>query len=242
MREWVEYHARLGFDAFHVILDNPNDDSENVLRSLDVSARITVDVRGAEGEYYDGLTPEQRWRKVLEWRKVNHAALTASGIPVVDPQTVRQLNYFSEALESLSKDDSWVAVIDLDEFIAIQGGLIQDLTAAATSPRLRLLSFNFDTTGHVDGQPFLAQHTMRWAREDVEAYGKGWQHRVKTIARNDALLPFTSVHSISAGPFQVADPERARLHHYRVPDQGLPIPYSVEDRSLVAPQGSQRTD
>jgi hypothetical protein len=234
LREWVEYHSWLGFNDFHIILDNPNDDSEAVLRALDVPARITVEVRPAMGEYYDGLNQEQRWRKVLEWRKVHHDALTDAGMPVVDPQTVRQLTYFGEVAEaSAGGNESWVAVIDLDEFIAVPGKKIQDVTAAAKSPRVRFLNFNFDTAGHVAGQPFLTQHTMRWAREDIEALGKGWQHRVKTIARNDALLPFTSVHPISAGPFEIADPEVARLHHYKIPDQGLPIPYSVKDHALV---------
>ncbi|SDP53041.1 Glycosyl transferase family 2 [Arthrobacter sp. ok909] len=236
LREWVEYHSRLGFDDFYIILDNPVDDSEQVLLSLDVPAKITIDVRAASGDYYDGLTPAERWARVLAWRKANESRLTALGLPVVDPLALRQLEYFREVLSTVyaGNGDSWVAVIDLDEFIALPGGRrIQDITSAARSPRVRFLNFNFDTSGNDDTRPFLAQHTMRWAREDVEAYGQGWEHRVKTIARNDALLPFTSVHPISKGPCEISDPDVARLHHYKIPDQGLPIPYSTKDTTLI---------
>lgn len=236
IREWVEYHSWLGFDAFHIILDNPNDDSEAILRSLDVPARITVDLRPAVGDYYDGLSQEQRWRKVLEWRKANSEDLTAAGLPVVDPQTIRQIRYFNEVLTGYAAGpESWVAVIDMDEFIAVPGGgKIHDITSAAKAPRIRLLNFNFGTAGHDHALPFLAQHTRRWAREDIEAYGKGWDARVKTIARNDALLPLVSVHPISRGPFVTMDPAVARLHHYRVPDQGIAeLPYRVEDRVVA---------
>jgi hypothetical protein len=234
--EWVEYHSWLGFDAFHIILDNPVDDSEAVLRSLDVPAKITIDVRPPDGDYYDGLTPRERYRRVLEWREANRDALVAAGLPVYDPLVVRQHAAFSEALKPLSERDTWVALIDVDEFIAIPGGAIQDVTAAATTPRVKFLNFNFDTTDHVDGQSFLDQHTMRWSREDLLALGGGWSRRVKTIARNDVLLPFKSVHTISSSPSEVADPEVARLHHYKIPLQRLSIPYSVDDRELVGPR------
>jgi len=235
LREWVEYHSWLGFDEFHIILDNPNDDSERVLRDLDVSAKMTVDVRPASGDYYDGLSQGERWKQVLAWRMANESDLKAVGIPVVDPQTVRQHEYFSDVLSAYAGiGDAWVAVIDLDEFIAIPDGRkIHDITAAARAPRVRFLNFNFDTTGHDHTLPFLTQHTARWAREDVEAYGRGWEGRVKTIARNDALLPFVSVHPISEGQFEIAAPDVARLHHYRIPEQGLPIAYSVEDSALA---------
>ncbi len=40
--EWVEYHARLCFGDFQIVLDGEVDYTEAVLESLDVPAIITV--------------------------------------------------------------------------------------------------------------------------------------------------------------------------------------------------------
>lgn len=61
LKEWVDYHCWLGLDTFHIILDNPVDDSEHIIRRLKVPARLIVDVRGAVGDYYDGLSRTERW-------------------------------------------------------------------------------------------------------------------------------------------------------------------------------------
>ena len=76
--EWLDYHARLGFDDFQVVLDGDVDRTEELLRSLDVPAEVTVHPRAEVGEYYDGLSPEERGERVLEWRE-RYASERASG-------------------------------------------------------------------------------------------------------------------------------------------------------------------
>ena len=40
----------------------------------------------------------------------------------------------------------------------------------------------------------------------------------------------STVHKISTGRQQVLDPDRARVHHFRIPLQdGVDVPYSVDD-------------
>lgn len=236
IEEWVEYHAALGFNDFYFILDAPIDNTESVLRGLDVDATITIDVREAKGDYYDGYTQAERWEAVKKWRTENDAALKALGTPVVDPQTVRQHEYFEEVMQRYSEEgDGWLALIDMDEFIVFPGGQsIQEMTSDRSVPRIRLLNFNFDMKSHVPGSSILSNNLMRWDREDIIAYGKGWDTRVKTIARYDSLLPMVSVHPISKGPFVTLDPEVGRLHHYRTPDQGIAeLPYTVADAAAL---------
>ena len=55
--EWVNYHARLGFLDFHIVLDGDIDGTREVLRDLDTSARLTLHVREEVGEYYDDRIP-----------------------------------------------------------------------------------------------------------------------------------------------------------------------------------------
>lgn len=235
IKEWVEYHASLGFNDFHFILDAPIDESLSVLKSLKVDADITVEVRQPSGDYYDGLTPSQRWEAVKKWRLDNAEQIQKLGLPASDSLSMRQYTYFPEVLEQYSGyGEGWLALIDVDEFIVFPGGQqIRDIAAATNSPRIRLLNFNFDMDNHTEGEPVLKQ-TMRWAREDIEAYGKGWENRVKTIARYDSLLPLASVHPISKGPFVTLDPEIGRLHHYKLPGQGIKeLPYRVKDEAAL---------
>ena len=110
-------------------------------------------------------------------------------------------------------------------------GSIREVTAQAEAPRLRLLSFDVDTSGHDPTRPVLEQHTRRWAREDLLALeDTRWAKRPKSIVRYKCARLTSTVHKISTGRQQVLDPERARLHHFRIPLQpGVDVPYSVDD-------------
>jgi hypothetical protein len=53
----------------------------------------------------------------------------------------------------------------LAEGDARRSGRMTSTTPGA--PRLRLLSFDVDTTGHDPTRPVLEQHTRRWSRADL---------------------------------------------------------------------------
>lgn len=243
--EWVTYHARLGFEEFHVILDGLVDDSDEVLESLDVGARVVVHRCAEEGVYLDGLSPADRAAAVRRWREENAEMLAALPHRAVDPVALRQRQRVPPVLAQVTEGRrGWVSFIDADEFIHLPGGgSVRDLTGAATAPRLQLYSFDVDTTGHDPSRPYLEQHTRRWSRADVEAHPDGrWATRVKSIVRFRAAAPFKSIHRISIGRHQKVDPEVARLHHFRIPLQPVdpPIPYSVED-PISVPSGPRVT-
>ncbi len=235
--DWLRYHKNIGFDRFHLVLDNPNDDSYGVIRqaSVDYDLAVEITILGAEGEYFDNLSPEDKWQRTSRWRKENADYIAESGFPIVDPLSDRQYKVLPGKLADLKlrfpKD--WVAIIDVDEYIALPGfRSANDLVEKAVKPRIRLLNFNFDMHGWVQGDE-VRRRTKRWAREDIVAYGKGWDQRVKSIVRLSESLPMVSVHAVSKGAFEVAEPELARLHHYKYPNQPIPIEYVVEDDTLA---------
>ena len=239
LAEWVPYHARLGFEEFHVILDGLVDDSDEVLESLDVGARVVVHRYPEEGVYYDGLSPDERMAVVRRWREDNAEMLAALPHKAVDPQSLRQRRRVSEVLEKIVEGRrGWVAHFDSDEFIHVPGGTLRDLVDDPGVPRLQLLSFDVDTTGHDPSRPVLEQHSMRWSRADVEAHpDQRWATRVKAMVRFKAALPLKSLHRITFGRHVVLDPDAARIHHYRVPLQPIdpPIPFSVDDPLAMPP-------
>jgi hypothetical protein len=240
LAEWVTYHSRLGFEEFHVILDGLIDDSDEVLESLDVGARVVVHRYPEEGVYYDGLPPEERMKVVQQWRRDNAEMLAALPHKAVDPQSLRQRRRVNEVLAQVVEGRrGWVAHIDADEFIHLPGGgSIRALTSAATTPRLQLLSFDVDTTDHDPSRPVLEQHSLRWARDDVEAHpDRRWATRVKSMVRFRVALPLRSLHRISPGRHEVVDPDVGRLHHYRTPLQPIdpPIPFTVDDPISMPP-------
>jgi hypothetical protein len=233
--EWVDYHARLGFEDFQVVLDGDVDGTEEVLRSMDVPAAVSVHRRAEVGDYYDRLGPEERRREVAEWRERHAEELDSGAMRGRDALSWRQHLHLPEVFAPYAAGErgrGWLALIDVDEFIVLtQHPTIGALTAEATAPRLRFLNFNVDTTGYDPTRPVLEQHTMRWSRADILAHpAKRYARRVKSIVRYRCARMDHTVHKVSHGPHVLLDPEVARLHHFKMPlNEELDIPYTVDD-------------
>lgn len=232
--EWLDYHARLGFDDFQIVLDGDVDGTEELLRTIDVPATVTVHPRREVGEYYDGLPFDERWERTLRWRADNAEALESGAMRGIDPLSWRQHRHLPEILAPYAAGErgrGWLALIDVDEFIVLRDhGSIEELTANAPAPRLRFLSLNVDTTGHDPSRPVLEQHTMRWSVEDLNAHpDQRWAKRVKSIVRYKRAVLNDTIHKISKGRHVLMDPASARLHHFKMPLNRLDIPFSVHD-------------
>ena len=244
IEEWVRYHAGIGITDFHIVLDNPIDDTESVLKRTcaELNVGLIVEVKEASGDYHDGLSLEERRQKRKDWREKQTELNKSKGYPKVynfSPQARRQFIYFSEILtdydeRSKNGEHGWVAVIDDDEFISpIKWPDIPSMTGAfPEAVRLRLHNFDFDTSDHDPAKPFLEQHFYRWSRAGIEAHGNGWEKRFKTLVWWGHLSPFMSVHIVSKGKAQIIDHEDARLHHFRIPNHGM-IDYDVRDESTL---------
>ncbi len=118
--EWVDYHHRLGFDDFQIILDGLVDDTDRVLAGLDLPARIDVHRYPEEGEYFDGLPAAERARRVAQWRVDNAEWRATLKGKALDPIAVRQFRRIPEVLAPYAAGDrgrGWVAFIDVDEFL-----------------------------------------------------------------------------------------------------------------------------
>lgn len=239
LEDWLLYHRRIGFERFHIVLDNPNDNSIEVLEDVRANHQIDIEttVLGADGEYFDGIPFEERLRLIAQWKKDNARYIADSGYPIVDPLSDRQYRILPEMLADLKSryPEDWVAVIDVDEYIALPGTAnLHTLIHRAEKPRLRFLNFNFDMEGWSRGEN-VRTRVRRWSRKDIVAYGKGWENRVKTVVRLDSSLPMVSVHAVSSGPFEIVSPEVGRIHHYKYPNQKISLNYPVEDRSIAMP-------
>lgn len=240
LAEWITYHSRLGFDEFHIVLDGLVDNSDEVLANLDVDARVSYEIKPEQGEYYDGLSLEERWQRILRWREENKEMLAALPFTATDPQSLRQGLNVGPLIERVTHERrGWLTFIDVDEFIHVPGSQdIRTVTRDAPASRLGLLNHNVSTAGHDPSRPVLEQHHLRWSREDLEAYpNKGWTNRIKTIARFRAATPYGGMHHLTAGQRAVVPPEVARLHHFRIPEQPMDplIPYSVDDPITMPP-------
>jgi hypothetical protein len=233
--EWVDYHARLGFEDFQIVLDGDVDGTAEVLRSLDVPAAVTVHHRTEVGEYYDGLGPEDRRRRVAAWRERHAAELESGAMPGRDALSWRQHLHLPEIFAPYAagaRGRGWLALIDVDEFLVLtEHPSIAALTAEATAPRLRFLNFNVDTTGYDPARPVLEQHTVRWSLADIRNHPvKRWARRVKSIVRYRCAVLDHTVHKISHGRHVLLDPEVARLHHFKMPlNEEIDLPYTVDD-------------
>lgn len=243
LKDWILYHHKIGVDQFHIILDAPIDKSETLLKQLAQEHQLELDitVKESQGEYFDDLTSDERFAAIKNWKTKNAAYIANTGLPIVDPLSDRQYKYLPEKLEQLSRafPDDWVAIIDVDEYIALPGtASLKSLIEEAKQPRLRLLNFNFDMSDWTVGEPVRNQ-VYRWSRKDIVEYGKGWENRVKSVVKLSHALPMVSVHAISRGPYETLPATVARLHHYKYPNQKIKLNYAVIDSSISLANKSQ---
>jgi hypothetical protein len=233
--EWLDYHVRLGFDDFQVVLDGDVDRTEELLRSLAVPAEVTVHPRAEVGDYYDGMSPEERGERVLEWRQRYAAERAGGDMRGTDALAWRQHQHFGPLLAPYAAGErgkGWLGLIDVDEFVVLtQHQTIGELTAEQTLPRVRFLNFNVDTTGYDPSRPVLEQHSLRWSREDLLGHEDArWSKRVKSLVRYRFAQLNATVHKINRGEHTVLDPDVARLHHFKMPvSRALDIPFTVDD-------------
>lgn len=236
--EWLEHHARLGFDDVQLVLDGDVDGTADSVAALEPRLRdlVTLHPRPEVGEYYDGLTAEERRDRVASWREANADLLEKQQVKARDPIAWRQFHRLPEVLEPYAAGErgrGWLALIDVDEFLVLPPGeSIGSFVAHHDVPRLQFLNLNVDTSGHDPARPVLEQHTRRWAWADVQAHpDRRWATRVKSVVRYRCAAPLRSIHRITFGKHTVVDPDVARLHHFRMPNQLMDpeIPYSVDD-------------
>lgn len=235
-----------------MILDDPIDNTESLLKKVcdELNVGLQVEIKEAFDEYYNELPPDEWRARNLAWRENLTKTNQVPGLSKHSALARRQSMYFPEILarydeRSKAGEHGWLALIEVDEFIVpLKWPDIPTMTRSfPEATRLRLLNFNFDTSNHDPSKLFLEQHVYRWSREGIEAYGKGWDKRVKTIAWWGNLTPYAGVHLLSKGGSTTIDHHEARLHHFNFGMIAHPdIPkFEVKDMSTFELWSSKAT-
>ncbi len=227
LSEWLTYHDKLGIDEFHIILDDVIDKSEEVIKSSNISASISLAHKPKNGSYIQG-----NWEAVLKWREENSHLI--SGTSINDPISHRQWQYFPEALESYAGNaNTWICLLDVDEYIVLdKGASLRTILSNQSEKRVEFLNFNVDMSNWKPGNLVL-ENTYRWDRQDLKNYGKWWDFRHKSFVRADVCLPYVGPHQISNVSSTTLPPEVARLLHFKSPNQNLGLPYRTKDTQAL---------
>lgn len=232
IEHWVRYHVRLGFSELYIVLDNPVDNTESVLKKLSGLANIHIIFKGPNGPYYEADEYSSMWEKRKQWLVENKLEIERMGLPINDEISWRQYKYFPGIIQDIinSEKITWISIIDVDEYIdLIKYENIEDLVKTVGGERIRFRNFNYNTSESFPiVKPVTETAKYRWSYEDIVKFGKGWDERCKSIVKVDKALPLVSVHAISKGSFKVVDHREAKLNHYKYPLMKN-IPYTVCD-------------
>lgn len=226
IKEWLDYHLAAGFNRIHVVLDNPSDESELVLREFS-GELVSYEIRPARGVYIDS----ESQISLAEWRTANSIQI-ANNPRLVHPMVERQLDYIPQAMDLLGAEGmDWIGAWDVDEFLALESqDSLAQIIMKTKQPRLRFLSSNVDMSGWREGHR-VTSHTQIQDRLEIAKVSTAWARRCKSMVRREAVRPFVSVHEVSMGGFEVVPFESAGILHFRVPMQGhLPNYPRFDDR------------
>lgn len=163
--DWLLYHHQLGFNRFIILLDNPNDSSEELLKRIAQEHNIRIDfsIVGPMGPYFHGCPKEEFDARNEVWLKENAEELSQTERVINNPLSWRQYHYFPKFLQELveSQRDGWVSLIDVDEYIVLEEhSNIAKFVLSFDKPRIRLNSYNFDMSDW-DGKSQVRSFTTR---------------------------------------------------------------------------------
>ena len=166
MREWIEYHRLLGFDHFYLYDNDSTDDYQSVLKPYLESGLVEVI------SWHRAFAP---WEDPGPW--IHYYGY--------------QLSAFNDCVRRAQGEATWLAMMDIDEFLVPREGIkswLQMLYNAAQTDIGSLVFFwkYFGTSGVWDIPPGeLVTEKLRlrtWQGLSTEAVGKSI-HRPETVSR-----------------------------------------------------------
>jgi hypothetical protein len=219
LREWIIYHSKVhNFDHFLFYLDKSQDDSEEVLKSLQSDFSIEIKKTDESGEYtVDNLCN--------------------------DDAIKRQERSFTEGYNLLKFDFDWIIIFDVDEWIVpndIDDFNFKDDLSDATSSSLYIQSYDFKPPFDIK-KSITEQIFRRWSDEEKS---RTLNCRTgKSILRGKSFLE-NYIQVSSHGPINTPSyyrsqdwNEKYKIHHFRshLFNGGIPYndnQYTVFDDSI----------
>ncbi len=146
LEEWIDFHYRFyDFDLFQFYLDNPEDDSKEVLEKLSTKYNINYKHTNPVGEYQG-----------------NNCRVAVH----------RQLESFKDGFHSLKRDYDWIAIFDVDEWLVpvdiTNFNLKEDLSNYEKN-NLYIPMYNFVPPFNYE-KSILDQNFLRWTDDERVRY------------------------------------------------------------------------
>lgn len=174
LKEWVLFHkSYYDIDHFLFYLDYPEDNSEEVLIELRKSYNIEYKYTVPVGEYQG-----------------NNCMVA----------TYRQRDSFKDGFNSLKKDYDWIAIYDVDEWIApvdINNYNLKDMLSSTKENLVYLPMYNFTPPFDYD-KSITEQNMYRWTTE--ERFRNGHGNCGKSIIRGKIFLDKEVEVNVHTGP------------------------------------------
>lgn len=198
LKDWIKYHSKvIGFDLFVIYLDNCNDDSEEILKSLQNEFSIEIKQVPVVGEYPEGRGLSQ----TANWTDFNKGL----DVPNSTWPGERMVRSYTEAFDNLKQDFDWIAIFDVDEWIVPQDIHNFDFKKELSKLETNLLYLQtYDFRPPYDYQKRVIEQNMhRWDLEEkmsVEMRGTG-----KSVFRGKMCLDIKPRVGLHWGPEGVSE-------------------------------------
>ena len=215
LKEWIEFHSFFHkIDHFLFYLDNPEDNSEEILNELKKTYSIDYKFTNPIGEY------------------IGNIAVTA---------TERQKESFTNGFMSLRDKFDWIAIFDIDEWIVpndIDNYDLRKTLSEVTENILYLPAYNFVPPFNYD-KSITEQNFYRWScqeRKDIGHFTCG-----KSLIRGKIYLDKIfdvdihlgpSLHEYRYGRDFSSINHKFRLHHFQGHSEHINKKYEVFDDSI----------
>lgn len=218
--DWIEYHKIMGFDTFIIFDDFSDDDTIDELHRAKVSfSNLKIYDFGTDGfgNKYDSVNSE-----IYGYDKTLHDRLNRSYTKAND--FVKKIN-----------PDAVCAIIDVDEFLASDGNLIENIKNAFKKNECQQISVqNFDINhDYILEKGFLTKNNFKsWDRELTSKHPI-WGNRCKSIFISKFLEVCNYVHVPipNCKTYYCREYDKLRMYHFRIPNliQGDQINFVVDD-------------
>jgi len=215
LEEWVSFHTKFhDVDHYLFYLDNPEDNSKEVLDQLREKYSIEYRYTEIEGDYNG-----------------NNCAIAIN----------RQKKSFSEGFNELKHSYDWIAVFDVDEWIVpvdLENYNLKNTLAEVKENILYLPMYNFIPPFDYD-KSITEQGFYRWSTEERESNDHGTCG--KSIIRGGIYLDNNTTVDVHLGPDNqeyrhavdfASKGHTFRLHQFQNHNTHKGKPYEVYDDSI----------